>query len=170
MDFSGFNGALDNHRSEEAGERAETILLVEDEDFVRNVTSEVLEMAGYKVLQASNAAEGIKLFDRHAGDVHLLVTDVIMPGMNGRDLALTLKGNCPELRTIYMSGYTQNIVLQDGDSDETPAYLQKPFSLETLVQKVREVLESRSATHFRCAVPLTPEAADGAPGMAAGLR
>ncbi len=168
MDFRGLNTiANDGAANSTIPGMMETILLVEDEDFVRDVTSEVLEMAGYHVLQASNAAEGLKIFERHAGEVHLLVTDVIMPGMNGRELALALKAKAPGLRTIYMSGYTQNIILQDGNSDEISAYLQKPFTLEALSAKVREVLDRADFGHTRCAVPLTPEAGDGAPGVAA---
>jgi two-component system, cell cycle sensor histidine kinase and response regulator CckA len=92
----------------------ETILLVEDEAFVRDVTQEVLEMCGYTVLTACDAAEGIRVFERHSGPVHLLVTDVVMPGMNGRELAGRLLLRCPNLKTIFISGYADNAVVREG--------------------------------------------------------
>lgn len=119
----------------------ETILLVEDEDFVRDVTREVLEMAGYKLLEAENAQQGLDIF-RQQQTVHLVLTDVIMPGMNGRDLIRELRKHSPNLKCIFMSGYTENSILREDIRNECSSFLQKPFSLEVLTRTVREVLDN----------------------------
>lgn len=106
--------SVEDSESEQNQNCWETILLVEDELFVRDVTQELLEMCGYTVLTACDAAEGIRVFDRHKGPVHLLVTDVVMPGMNGRELAKRLMVRCPELKTIFISGYADNPVVREG--------------------------------------------------------
>ena len=121
---------------------SETILLVEDEGFVRGVTREVLELSGYRVLEASNAQAGLELFTKNMGNVDLLLTDVVMPGMNGPELVQRLTTVAPSLRVLFMSGYTDNEVLRRGLGDPNIAYLQKPFTLEALARKVREVLDS----------------------------
>jgi CheY-like chemotaxis protein len=118
----------------------DTILLVEDEGYVRDVASEILQAEGYVVITARSAAEALACFEKH-GPVKLLVTDVIMPGMNGKELAVRLKALQPNLKTIYMSGYTDNPVLRRDFQAPEVAYLQKPFTLETLSAKVKEVLE-----------------------------
>ncbi len=122
--------------------RGETILLVEDEEFVRNVTREVLQGAGYTVLEASDAESGVRLFRENAGRVDLLLTDVVMPGMDGRELARQLVEHEPNLKAIFMSGYTENAIVRQGFTDARVAYLQKPFTLDTLTRKVRDVLDS----------------------------
>jgi len=118
----------------------ETVLLVEDEDFVRGVTREVLEIAGYHVLEASNGESALQVFNENGGKVDLVLTDVVMPGMNGRDLGERLAAMSPRLKMLFMSGYTENAVLRHGLEKDCAAYLQKPFALETLIAKVREVL------------------------------
>jgi DNA-binding response OmpR family regulator len=118
-----------------------TILLVEDETFVREVTADILESAGYRVLKACNAAEGLRAFRRYRKIVRLLLTDVVLPGQNGRDLANDLRALCPNLRTIFISGYPENAVTKHGLPDDGMFYLPKPFSLESLTRKVRQVLE-----------------------------
>lgn len=118
-----------------------TILLVEDEKYVREITCEVLEMCGYNVLTARDGVEAIALFERHAGPVHLLVTDVVMPGMNGRELAERLTLRSPSMKSLFMSGYTDNPVVRAGLRNSETVYIQKPFTLETLVLKVRELLQ-----------------------------
>ena len=132
------------NESEEVDElvqgNGETVLLVEDEDFVRGVTREVLEMAGYRVLEASNGESAMRIFSENGGKVELLLTDVVMPGMNGRDLAGRVSKMAPNVKMLFMSGYTENAVLRHGLEDDCAAYLQKPFALETLIAKVREVL------------------------------
>jgi CheY-like chemotaxis protein len=123
----------------------ETILLVEDEEFVRNVSREVLELSGYNVLEAIDAEMGIKIFREEADQIDLLLTDVVMPGMNGHDLALKLFETSPTLRVIFMSGYTENAITRQGLSDPRLVYLQKPFTLDVLTKKVREVLDAAAS-------------------------
>lgn len=119
------------------------ILLVEDEDFVREMTSEILESAGYRVLTARNAAEASASFFRYRRVVRLLLTDVVLPGQNGRDLAHELSGANSHLRTIFISGYPENAVTRHGIQDEGVCYLAKPFSAEALLQRVQDVLDEK---------------------------
>src|SRR5579883_2766656 len=121
-----------------------TILLVEDETYVRDVAREILQSLGYQVIAASNAEEALQLFGERQ-PIQLLLTDVVMPGMNGRDLADKLKLLDPSLKTIFMSGYTSNPVIRKGFSDPRVAYLQKPFTLEALDKKIKQVLEDSEA-------------------------
>ena len=120
---------------------SETILLVEDEDGVRKLGREFLESTGYTVLEAQNGAEAIQVANRHMGLIHLMVTDVVMPQMSGRELAHRLAPVRPEMKVLYMSGYTDNAVVRRGILDRGTAFLQKPFPLSGLARKVREVLE-----------------------------
>ena len=122
----------------------DTILLVEDEGYVRDVASEILQSEGYAVITARSGSEALACFEKH-GPFKLLVTDVIMPGMNGRELAVRLKALQPSLKTIYMSGYTDNPVLRSDFQAPEVTYLQKPFTLETLTSKVKEILEGRES-------------------------
>lgn len=132
--------APQEYDEEQPDTRCETILLVEDEAYVRDITQEVLEMCGYTVLSAKDANEGISIFEQHQGEIHLLVTDVVMPGMNGRELAQRLMARRPSLKAIFISGYTDNAVVRNGFEDPKSVYLQKPFTLEALSRKVREVI------------------------------
>ncbi|MBZ5705996.1 MAG: response regulator [Acidobacteriia bacterium] len=118
-----------------------TILLVEDEEFVRQVTSEVLQSAGYHVLEAREAIEATVAFRRHRQEVRLLITDVVMPGQNGRDLARELRSVCPDLKTLFISGYPENVVTRDASEERAVFYLPKPFSADSLVLSVRAILE-----------------------------
>ncbi|WP_020475454.1 PAS domain S-box protein [Zavarzinella formosa] len=120
----------------------ETVLLVEDEDAVRKLSATALAFQGYKVLEAARGAEAIRIADQHAGVIHLLVTDVVMPEMGGRELADTLRTKRPELRVMYISGYTNDAVVRQGVSEATDAFLQKPFTPLTLARKVRALLDS----------------------------
>ena len=126
---------------EESVEGAETILLAEDEEVVRKLTVQVLEMYGYEVLEASNGGSALLLCERHQGPIHLLVTDVIMPEMSGRELADRLAQLRPEMRVLYMSGYTDNAIVHQGVLDEGANFIEKPFSPDALARKVREVLD-----------------------------
>jgi two-component system, cell cycle sensor histidine kinase and response regulator CckA len=119
----------------------DNILLVEDEGYVREVACEILETAGYNVIVAKCGTEAIDVFAQH-GPFSLLVTDVVMPGMNGRELATKLKSLQPDLKTIYMSGYTDSPLLRQDFQSSKYIYLQKPFTLESLTAKVKEVLAS----------------------------
>lgn len=119
----------------------ETILLVEDEPAILELTTELLEMQGYTVLAASTPGEAIRLAREHSGETHLLVTDVIMPGMNGRDLAKNLLSLYPHLKRLFISGYTADVIAHHGVLDEGVHFIQKPFSMQALATKVREVLD-----------------------------
>jgi CheY-like chemotaxis protein len=124
------------------GRDSETILLVEDEAGVRAVARELLEMDGYHVLEAENGAKGLELALTHPGPVHLLLSDIVMPGMSGRDLAERLCVQRPGTRVLFISGFTDDTMVRRGVHDAKVAFLQKPFTLETLSKKVREVLDA----------------------------
>ncbi|MGC8834947.1 MAG: PAS domain S-box protein, partial [Armatimonadota bacterium] len=118
----------------------ETILLVEDETSVRQLLKNVLEMHGYKVLDAGNGEDALAAADEYEGDIHLLITDVVMPGMGGPALSEKLLQTRPNMKVIYMSGYTNDALLHRGDLKEGTVYLQKPFPLTSLAEKAREIL------------------------------
>jgi len=118
-----------------------TILLVEDESFLLEVTCEILESAGYRVLKTRNAAEAVSAFHQYKAIVRLLLTDVVLPGQNGRDLANELRSISPDLPIIFISGYPENVVTRQGIQEGGMSYLPKPFSLQSLTCKVRQVLE-----------------------------
>jgi CheY-like chemotaxis protein len=120
----------------------ETILLVEDEENLRRLTRQSLENQGYSVIDAADGAAAIQLSQARKGPIHLLLTDVIMPGMNGRELANHISPTRPEMRVLYMSGYTENHIGHNGTLDEGITLLQKPFTLPALKAKVREVLDT----------------------------
>ncbi|MGB6384772.1 MAG: ATP-binding protein [Terriglobales bacterium] len=120
----------------------ETILLVEDETNLRRLARQYLETQGYKILEAEDGAAALQIVDGHQGTIDLLLTDVIMPGMNGRELATHVIKLLPDVRVLYMSGYTENAVGHDGTLDAGINLLQKPFSLPALKDRVREVLDS----------------------------
>ncbi len=131
----------------------ERILLVEDEAAVRNVTREMLEAAGFTVLVAQDGAEALRLADSDAGAIDLLLTDVVMPGLNGRDLAQLLRNRRPGLRVLYMSGYTDDAIVGQGVLAPDTALLDKPFSSEALIGIVHAVLEGQPLPRFRIAGP-----------------
>jgi len=122
----------------------ETILLVEDEEQLRQLIATVLEEYGYKVLPAAGTAEGLELCRANHRDIRLLVTDVILPGMNGRQLAEQVQKISPRTRVLYISGYTSNAIVHYGVLDAGLWFLAKPFSLSALIAKVREVLDAES--------------------------
>jgi PAS domain S-box-containing protein len=122
--------------------RTETILLVEDALRVRAVVREILEMNGYHVLEARHGAEAIEISERHRGPIQLMVTDVVMPQMSGRELAQRLQPVRPDMRVLYMSGYTDDAIVRHGVLGEGIAFLSKPFTPDALALKVREVLEA----------------------------
>jgi PAS domain S-box-containing protein len=122
--------------------RSETILLVEDALRVRAVVREILEMSGYRVLEARHGAEAIEISERHRGPIHLMVTDVVMPQMSGRELAQRLLPLRPDMRVLYMSGYTDDAIVRHGVLGAGMAFLSKPFTPDALALKVREVLEA----------------------------
>ncbi|MGO9125901.1 MAG: ATP-binding protein [Terriglobales bacterium] len=120
----------------------ETILLVEDETNVRQLTRHYLQGQGYTVLEAGDPAAAIQISNSQASAIHLLLTDIIMPGMNGRQLAQSITSARPETRVLYMSGYTENVIGHNGTLDVNVNLLQKPFTLPALKAKVREVLDT----------------------------
>ena len=120
----------------------ETILLVEDEENLRRLARQALETQGYRVIDAPDGAAAMKISQAHKGPIHLLLTDVIMPGMNGRELANHISPSRPEMRVLYMSGYTENHIGHNGTLDQGITLLQKPFTLPALKAKVREVLDT----------------------------
>jgi CheY-like chemotaxis protein len=120
-----------------------TILLVEDEKMILGMMCEVLEREGYEVLAYADPMEGIDICLRHPGKIDLLLTDVMMPGMNGRVMANRVREILPQIRVVFMSGYTEHVLLHDGEVGPHLEYLQKPFTLETLTRKLAHVLEKR---------------------------
>jgi two-component system cell cycle sensor histidine kinase/response regulator CckA len=120
----------------------ETVLLVEDEPEVRRLVEKLLVMKGYDVLSAASPADAISVSRNHEGAIHVLVTDVVMPGMNGRELARALAPARPEMRVLYMSGYTDAAVTRHGLLEPGTAFLSKPFTPDALARKLREVLEA----------------------------
>jgi CheY-like chemotaxis protein len=125
-------------------QRTETILLVEDESNLRRLACQFLETQGYKVLEAADGAAAVQICAAHKGDIDMLLTDVIMPGMNGRELAKRIISLRPGIKVLYMSGYTENTISHNGTLDVGVNLLQKPFNLQSLKDKVREVLDSEA--------------------------
>ncbi|QVL34113.1 PAS domain S-box protein [Telmatocola sphagniphila] len=119
----------------------ETILLVEDEASVRNIASLILTSQGYTVLTAESGKEALDVVQRHQGGIDLLLTDVIMPGMSGRELSEVLTQKTPKLKVLYASGYTEDAVIRHGILDLEVSFLQKPYTPTSLARKVREILE-----------------------------
>jgi two-component system cell cycle sensor histidine kinase/response regulator CckA len=122
---------------------SETILLVEDDPSLRVLAAHTLESFGYKVLEANSGAEALEICRQHEGQIHLLLTDVVMPGMSGRVLAEQLLPQRPQLKVIYMSGYTGQTVGAHGVLAEGSYFLPKPFTREALARKIREVLDRK---------------------------
>jgi len=127
--------------AEELPRGSETILVAEDEEEVRKLTVRILKKQGYNVLEASDGNEAFNACEKHRGPIHLLVTDVVMPGMSGRTLAERLASLHPEMNVLYMSGYTDNAIVHHGILEGGMNYIQKPFPIEGLSRKVREVLD-----------------------------
>ncbi len=124
-----------------AARGTETVLVVEDEAPVRSVARQVLERHGYTVLEAPSAEAALDIATRYSGAIHLLLTDVVMPGLNGRELATRLADLRPDARVIFMSGYTDDAVTRHGVLEPGSAYVQKPFTPDAIARKVREVLD-----------------------------
>lgn len=121
---------------------SETILLVEDEDPIRDLACHVLEMCNYKVLEASNGMDAMKVFKNNQDSIDLVVTDVIMPEVSGSSLVQQIIDINPYIKVLYLSGYTEDVIVQQGITQKDVAFLQKPFKLNQLAQKVRQTLDS----------------------------
>ena len=124
----------------------ETILFAEDEQSVRELVTEYLTARGYRVLEASDGAQAVDLAAAHKGEIHLLITDVVMPRLSGRELAARVSVARPNLKVLYLSGYTDDSIFRHGVLEGGMAFLQKPFNLKSLATKIREVLDGVPAT------------------------
>ncbi len=133
--------ASGRYRGADEETEAETILFVEDEKFVREVTGEVLRSAGYRVLTAKNAAEAVCVYDARRSDVDLLLTDVVLPGETGRALAGRLRRENPALKVLLVTGYAEQMSPPESKQEEC---LAKPFSTEVLLRRVRNRLDRRA--------------------------
>jgi PAS domain S-box-containing protein len=140
-----FEGKTGEPATEEPSEilngRGETVLLVEDEPTILNVGREMLESLGYRVLTAATPGEAIDRVRTYAGEIDLVLTDVVMPEMNGRELVELIRGIRPGFRCLFASGYTADIIARQGELDEGVVFIQKPFSIQDLAARVREALE-----------------------------
>jgi CheY-like chemotaxis protein len=125
---------------------SETILVVEDEPVVRRLTVRALTERGYQVLEAEDGDSALEAARAHQGELHLLVTDVVMPGMNGKELADRITADRPDLRVLYISGYAEHAVVRQGVLVEGIAFLSKPFDLSELARTVRDVLDKVQAS------------------------
>ena len=121
---------------------SETVLLVEDEESVRQLVRETLEAKGYTVLEAAHGEAALRIASAHHGSIDMLITDVVMPGMSGRDLAKHLCAAHPRTKVLFLSGYTEDAIVHEGVLEAGTAFLQKPFTLQMLSRKVREALRS----------------------------
>jgi two-component system cell cycle sensor histidine kinase/response regulator CckA len=138
---------VDEERADAADSRhgRETVLLVEDDDAVRDLARDILQATGYTVLEARQGAEALGMSERYTGPIHLMLTDVVMPGMSGRQLADRLAVLRPTTKVLYMSGYTDNAIVHHGVLDPGTEFLQKPFTAPVLTRKVREILDDKPA-------------------------
>ena len=121
--------------------QGETVLLVEDDPVILEMGLGMLEWLGYQVLSSTSPSQALQLDEEYAGTIDLLITDLIMPGMNGKELGLQLLARHPTLKLLYMSGYTADVIAHHGVLDKGVHFLHKPFSTQTLSTKVREVLD-----------------------------
>jgi DNA-binding response OmpR family regulator len=121
----------------------ETILVVEDDEVVRKLAVRILREQGYRVLEASQGVDAFLICEEHKGPIHLLVTDVVMPKMSGRELAERIKSIRQEVKVLYMSGYPDDTIAHHGILNEGMNYIQKPFKMNGLAQKVRGVLDKK---------------------------
>jgi CheY-like chemotaxis protein len=137
------NGVLEQSNGEGDGRQvggSETVLVVEDQEEVRSYAVHVLKAYGYQVLAAHDGPSALTAAETHPGPIHVLLTDVVLPGMNGKQLADRLTGLRPELKVLYTSGYTRDVIAHRGVLDADVAYLAKPYSPEALAAKMREVI------------------------------
>jgi CheY-like chemotaxis protein len=120
----------------------ETVLLTEDEEQVRQMIRMILEMSGYRVLEAADGEEALAIYKQYEGEIDLIMTDVVMPLMSGRELVQSLEILHPGIKVLYMSGYTDDAIVRHGLLDQEIVFLQKPFTPDVLLRKVRKVLDA----------------------------
>ena len=123
----------------------ETILVCEDQEMVRRLECKILTQVGYSVIEAANGKHALQLAANHDGPIHLLITDLVMPQMNGRELAAAFKKDHPDMLVLFMSGYTSDVIDAEGVMADKLPFLEKPFELDELIQKVREILDKVKA-------------------------
>lgn len=145
VDMAASSGSVLVQSLNSAPRGTETVLLAEDEDMLRVLARRILESVGYVVFEASNGREGLEFCRNHEGQIDLLVTDVVMPELGGRELAEGALILRPNLKVLFISGHTQDVVLKAG-VQKGAAFLQKPFTPAVLAQKVRETLDSTANT------------------------
>ena len=133
-------------RRKQAQKGSETILLVEDDEMVRTLVRETLEREGYKVIDSADPVEAQRLADGFRGKIQLLITDVVMPKLSGKELARSLTLGRPDLKVLYMSGYTDSAIVNSGILHKEVSFLQKPFTPAGISSKVREVIEGDPKT------------------------
>jgi CheY-like chemotaxis protein len=119
----------------------ETILLVEDEEGVRKLTRHLLELSGYRVLEAAGGEQALEIVAHHQGRIDLLVTDVVMPGMSGPQVARAVQVVYPDIKVLFQSGYTEDTLLRHGIEESRRNFIQKPFRLADLARQIRAVLD-----------------------------
>lgn len=117
------------------------ILVVDDEAGIRALVAKILRRERYQVLEAGSAEDALRIASTHGAEIDLLLTDVVLPGIHGRQLAEQMRGNNPDLKVLYVSGYTGDEAVQTGDFPPGSKFLQKPFTLSALVRKVHEAIE-----------------------------
>lgn len=138
---------IEEKQSEGIPRGSETILLVEDEKEVRDVIVKMLSKLGYLVLEAEEGEDALNICKKYHGDVHLLLTDVVMPKMSGSELATQVKGCCPKTRVLYMSGYTENAIVHHGVLENGVNFIKKPITNKSLAQAVRKALDKDKPKH-----------------------
>ncbi|HLM59723.1 MAG TPA: response regulator, partial [Pyrinomonadaceae bacterium] len=136
--------SAENKLSDKIQGGTETILLVEDEDMVRNLSRQILEICGYQVIEARNGIEALTLSESRNQKIDLLLTDVVMPQMGGRELMEKLSTLHPGISVLFTSGYTDDAVLRQGVQAEDMNFIQKPFTLDALAHKVRKCLDNKT--------------------------
>jgi DNA-binding response OmpR family regulator len=130
-------------RPEDVQGQGETVLVVEDDDMVRRLARVIIERAGYQVVEATSPDEALRLAERGDVSIDVLLTDVIMPAMNGRELAKRILVRRPEVKVVFTSGYTDDVIAHHGVLDRGVSLVQKPFSASSLTAKVRAVLDGK---------------------------